>query len=178
MRCFPGGQWQPIRYHLQQYWWILCLSRTFLLVYSFKDLLIPSKDGLSIGPGWGFSSKMLSQIAKFMGPTWGPPGSCRPQMGPMLAPWTLLSGILPVQGFPLWRYDGLSATISFWLGSIYLRKMFYIEINSRLSMLFYITSSLQGVIPTDSSWSMWKLVHDEGNPFPFQSWKSANVHNM
>ena len=33
-----------------------------------------------------------SQIAKFMGPTWGPPGPCRPQMGPMLAPWILLSG--------------------------------------------------------------------------------------
>ena len=33
-----------------------------------------------------------TQIARFMGPTWGPPGSCRPQMGPMLAPWTLLSG--------------------------------------------------------------------------------------
>ena len=32
------------------------------------------------------------QLARFMGPTWGPPGSCRPQMGPMLAPWTLLSG--------------------------------------------------------------------------------------
>ena len=28
-----------------------------------------------------------------MGPTWGPPWSCRPQMGPMLAPWTLLSGL-------------------------------------------------------------------------------------
>ena len=28
------------------------------------------------------------QIAKFMGPTWGPFGSCRPQMGLMLAPWT------------------------------------------------------------------------------------------
>ena len=26
-----------------------------------------------------------------MGPTWGQSGSCRPQMGPMLAPWTLLS---------------------------------------------------------------------------------------
>ena len=24
----------------------------------------------------------------------GPPGSCRPQMGPMLTPWTLLSGIV------------------------------------------------------------------------------------
>ena len=32
------------------------------------------------------------QIARFMGPTWGPPGSCRSQKGPMLAPWTLLSG--------------------------------------------------------------------------------------
>ena len=33
-----------------------------------------------------------TQITRFMGPTWGPPGSCRPQMGPMLAPWTLLLG--------------------------------------------------------------------------------------
>ena len=37
---------------------------------------------------------MTSQIAKFMGPTWGPLGSCRPQMGPILTPWTLLSGFL------------------------------------------------------------------------------------
>ena len=34
----------------------------------------------------------VTQIAKFMGPTLGPPGSCRPHMGPMLAPWTLLLG--------------------------------------------------------------------------------------
>ena len=33
-----------------------------------------------------------------MGPTWGPPGSCRPQMGPMLTPWTLLSRIYCVSG--------------------------------------------------------------------------------
>ena len=33
-----------------------------------------------------------TQIAKLMGPTWGPPGCCQPQMGPMLASWTLLSG--------------------------------------------------------------------------------------
>ena len=36
--------------------------------------------------------KIIPQIAKFMGPTWGPPESCRPQMGPMLVPLTLLSG--------------------------------------------------------------------------------------
>ena len=32
------------------------------------------------------------QIARFMGPTWGPSGADRTQVGPMLAPWTLLSG--------------------------------------------------------------------------------------
>ena len=41
-----------------------------------------------------------SQMARFMGPTWGPPGSCRPQVGPMLAPRTLLSGLWK-KGFPV-----------------------------------------------------------------------------
>ena len=40
--------------------------------------------------GLVFQFSLSTQIAKFMGPTWGPPGSCRPQMSPMLAPWTLL----------------------------------------------------------------------------------------
>ena len=31
-------------------------------------------------------------IASFMGPTWGPSRADRTQVGPMLAPWTLLSG--------------------------------------------------------------------------------------
>ena len=34
----------------------------------------------------------LTLIARFMGPTWGPSGADRTQVGPMLAPWTLLSG--------------------------------------------------------------------------------------
>ena len=33
-----------------------------------------------------------TQITRFMWPTWGPSGSCRSQMGPVLTPWTLLSG--------------------------------------------------------------------------------------
>ena len=33
-----------------------------------------------------------TQVARFMWPTWGPPGSCRLQVGPTLAPWTLSSG--------------------------------------------------------------------------------------
>ena len=48
---------------------------------------------------WNHDLKPISlecaafRIAKFMGTTWGPPGSCQPQMSLMLAPWTLLSGI-------------------------------------------------------------------------------------
>ena len=35
----------------------------------------------------------ISPIARFMGPAWGPSGADRTQVGPMLAPWTLISGI-------------------------------------------------------------------------------------
>ena len=40
---------------------------------------------------------MTSLKTRFVGPTWGPSGADRAQMGPMLAPWTLLSGIAYVQ---------------------------------------------------------------------------------
>ena len=39
------------------------------------------------------SRNKSSQITRLMGPTWGPPGSWRLQVGPVLAPWTLLSGM-------------------------------------------------------------------------------------
>ena len=39
---------------------------------------------------------VVSLIARLMGPTWGSSGADRTQVGPMLAPWTLLSGIQPV----------------------------------------------------------------------------------
>ena len=35
-------------------------------------------------------------IARFMGPACGPSGAARTQVGPMLAPWTLLSGYIIV----------------------------------------------------------------------------------
>ena len=38
------------------------------------------------------SEVTLTLIARFMEPTWGLSGADRTQVGPMLAPWTLLSG--------------------------------------------------------------------------------------
>ena len=52
-----------------------------------------------------------TQIAKFMVPTWGPSGSCRPQMGPMLAAWNLLSGYVCVTS-PPWITMHISANPS------------------------------------------------------------------
>ena len=36
-------------------------------------------------------TSFVTLIARFLGPTWGPSGADRTQVGPMLAPWTLLS---------------------------------------------------------------------------------------
>ena len=59
------------------------------------------------------SARQKSQIAKFMGPTWGPLGSCRPPMGPMLAPWILLSGLTAL--LTQWSYVFLA--LNPWHGS-------------------------------------------------------------
>ena len=55
---------------------------------SDMDLLFQKQACPSPGMNWG----LHAQIAKFMWPTWVPPGSCRPQAGPMLASRTLLLG--------------------------------------------------------------------------------------
>ena len=58
---------------------------------------------------------IITQIARFMGPTSGPLGSYRPQMGPMLAPWYLLSGYLITSKHtkPLrWRHNGWCDSVS------------------------------------------------------------------
>ena len=59
---------------------------------------------------------MTSLIKKYMGPTWGPPGSCRPQMGPMLSPWTLLFGM-----------ETLSTLLSLCEGNLLVTSGFHIK---------------------------------------------------
>ena len=55
--------------------------------------------------------KITPKIATFMGPTWGPPGSCRPQMGPILTPWTLLWGALLATLNIRFRWHGMCLTL-------------------------------------------------------------------
>ena len=60
------------------------LSITLVLSFCIDRVLIPSIH----------NSASSSLIARFLGPTWGPPGADRTQVSPMLATWTLLSGLL------------------------------------------------------------------------------------
>ena len=68
-----------------------------------------------------------TQIAKFMEPTWGPPGSYRPQMGPMLAHVNLAIRVVVFVWFNLYYKDMCTALICFvllWLYYPLLRKSF------------------------------------------------------
>ena len=46
-----------------------------------------------------WTTSRLSLIARFLGPTWGPSGTDRTQVSPMLAPWTLLSKIVCIHRY-------------------------------------------------------------------------------
>ena len=60
-----------------------------MMMMTAKYQIVYGKTTLSEKQPW-----KISQIARFMRPTWGPSGADRTQVGPMLAPWTLLSRIL------------------------------------------------------------------------------------
>ena len=79
-----------------------------------------------------------SQIAKSMGPTRGPPGFCRSQMGPMLAPWTMLSGYWHVTEHIVYRYIANREDTTTHQCS----KKFYIEIIKTNHLRYFLSLSL------------------------------------
>ena len=79
-------------------WSVLCIGE-FCCYHKFHDTIDRCS---SFSPSL-HDDVMTSEIARFMRPTWGPPGDNRTQVGPMLAPWTLLSGMaFPMHAF----YEG------------------------------------------------------------------------
>ena len=55
-------------------------------------------------------------ITRFMGPAWGPSGADRTQVGPMLAPWTLLFGTF-IEDNPWWLTH--EAMMTSWYGNVF-----------------------------------------------------------
>ena len=89
--------WYLIRLNSRGLVDFLCAEYLSMLkqnMYSFKLISFSSIVSICVGhvhlPYHNFPIVILSVsyrlpalIARFMGPTWGPPGSCRPQVGPM-----------------------------------------------------------------------------------------------
>ena len=63
-------------------------------------------------PLWYIHTDRPSQIGRFRGPTWGPSGADRTQVGPMLDPWTLLSGIM--HAYDEWHQARVSMLHCIW----------------------------------------------------------------
>ena len=97
----------------------------------------------------------ITQLAKFLWPTWGTPGSCRTQMGPMLAPWTLLSGnrllIIKVKSINniwdkipcMWHYKHLrDTTVNYFLCVVWIQMTYVYTSNHCITVweMYWITT--------------------------------------
>ena len=99
--------------------WFLCYNVIFLsrTGYCGPYGCVDAIDAPCGAGFWKAAYKLeeIPLIARFLGPTWGPPGADRTQVGPILAPWISLSGTWRVQvlrisrirgyGFVLFHFD-------------------------------------------------------------------------
>ena len=92
-------------HHIHEWYHILykiylsrCLNYCFFwsLPVWFSIICVSVKKHLVIHIIWWIVKSenmgILTLIARFMGPTWGPSGADKTHVGPLLASWTLLSG--------------------------------------------------------------------------------------
>ena len=84
-------------------------------------------------------------MAKFMGPTWDQPGPCRPQMGPMLGPWTLLSNPGKFQFMIVSPHDVTDKSQNYLLNDVVLKpetsvKVLWITMESRLNFSQHVSN--------------------------------------
>ena len=98
--CITMFTWAYTKRNQFNWDWIWGMDKYYVFL-DLCDMITPRNLNISnsLAQVWfKFKQKwVITQIAKIMGPTWGPPGSFRPQMGPMLATWTLLSGYIPLK---------------------------------------------------------------------------------
>ena len=70
----------------------LCVSLTWPLTCAFHIPCTHTPEIIDMHRGLCDNLQIWTLIARFIGPTWGPSGADRTQMGPMLVLWILLSG--------------------------------------------------------------------------------------
>ena len=98
-----------------------------------------------------------SPIARFMGPIWDPSGADRTQVGPMLVPWTLLSGTIMLEpSFKLnnWYYHDGCWWVPIRCQTISIHHTSYIQLKLQCHMNHF------GLSPVSHGGSCDTEVHD------------------
>ena len=101
--CWPSRN--PHTCHSYRSCWLLPTNKCFYgnVFYWRMDPFIQYQISMSTYqnvPEMGWSQPhALTLIARFMRPTWGPTVADRTHLGPMLAPWSLLSGLADIMAF-------------------------------------------------------------------------------
>ena len=113
----------------------------------------------------------MSQIARFTWPTWGPPGPCRPQVGHMLALWTLLSGVPYLHSLELFvrLWTGDLAEHSNYQGFFFINVVLLMNTDHRVDsplrerlkeVRFKVASSFQNFTNFQTHWCAYLLIND------------------
>ena len=88
-------------------------------------------------------------IARFMEPTWGPSRADRTQVGPMLAPWTLLSRLISI--FILY-FKGCFDNSRF---DISLKLSVILSVINKYWLSWWLGTAKQAIIRTDTDQVFW-----------------------
>ena len=98
LKISSNGQWvtKVLFFTTVQHGIFHHIDVSYLLIFNLCRVLYKqhTQNALPEITKWNCMISKVTQIARFTWPTWDPPGSCRPQVGPTLAPWTLLSSLV------------------------------------------------------------------------------------
>ena len=78
---------------LKSIWLLFCIRLELKSIFYSRELSFATACCKHGEHSIGLHNNVQSLIARFMGQTWDPSGADRTQVGPMLAPWTLLSWV-------------------------------------------------------------------------------------
>ena len=81
--------WRPLLWN-KIIWDYIAIIQGYRVISQTPSLRVK----FAISPSSPQRGRSMSLITRFMGPTWGPSGADRTQVGPMLGPWSMLSGVL------------------------------------------------------------------------------------
>ena len=106
---------------------------------------------------------LSSHIAKFVRQTWGPPGSCRPQMGPMFSPWTLPLGYFIIGICVLNRHHNIESRQLWCVRTDFFHLLLpLISVNGPFPQNGYFYQLSHGTLPSTLVW--WLYCNGERDP--------------